>query len=32
MDDTEWNKYGVGKYEKVRRLHGPFGFCWRSRT
>ena len=23
MEDTEWDKYGVGKYEKCAELHGP---------
>jgi len=23
MEGTEWEKYGVGKYEKMRQLHGP---------
>ena len=23
MDETDWDSYGTGRYEKVRRLHGP---------
>jgi len=25
MEETNWDAYGVGNYEKMRRLHGAFG-------